>query len=216
MIALWKKIYDKPKQCIKKQRHHFADKRPYTQSYSFSNSHEWMWELDPKESWTLKNWFFQIVVLEKTLESPLDCTEIKPVSFKVNQPWIFSEKSIAEAEAPVLWPPDMKSRLTGRDPVLWKTEGRRRREWQRMRSLDGITDSTDGTPGIGNGQGGLAWCSSWSHKESDMTEWLNWTKLKTPIKTSNMSLHSQSIYYSIGTAFFVLTYINSSLPQCQW
>ena len=105
---------------IKKHRHYFADKGPYTQSYSFSNSHEWMWELDPKESWTLKNWFFQIVVLEKTLESPLDCTEIKPVNLKGNQSWIFIGRTDAEAEAPVLWPPDAKSQLIGKDPDAGK------------------------------------------------------------------------------------------------
>ena len=83
-LALWKESYDKPSQCIKKQRHHFADKDPYSQSYGFSSSHVWMWELNHKEGWALKNWCFQIVVLEKTLESLLDCKEIKPVNPKEN------------------------------------------------------------------------------------------------------------------------------------
>jgi len=107
MLAPWKESYDKPRQHIKKQRHHFANRGPYSPSYGFSSSHVPMWELDPKEG-------FPIVVLEKTLESPLDCKEIKPVNTKVNQPWIFIERT--DAEAPILWPPDAKSRLIGKDP----------------------------------------------------------------------------------------------------
>ena len=85
----WKKSYDKSRQCIKKQRHHFADKGPYSQSYGFSSSHVRMWQVDHKEGWVLKNWCFWTVVLEKTLESPLDCKESKPVNPKGNKPWIF-------------------------------------------------------------------------------------------------------------------------------
>ena len=111
----WKKSHGKPRQHIKKQRHHFAKEGPSSQSYGFSSSHVWMWELDHKESWApknwCKNWCFQTVVLEKTVESPLDCKEIQPVSPKVNQPWIVSGKTDAEAEAPILWPPDVKSSL---------------------------------------------------------------------------------------------------------
>jgi len=91
-LAPWKEGYDKPRQRIKKQRYHFASKSPYSQSYSFSSSHVWMWELDHKEGWVLKNWCFQIVVLEKTLESPLDC-KIKPVNPKGNKLWIFIERT---------------------------------------------------------------------------------------------------------------------------
>ena len=100
-----------PKQYIKKQRRHFAPKGPYSQSYGFSSGPVWMWELDHKEGWVPSNWFFWIVVLEKTLESPLGSKEIKPVSSKGNQPWIFIGRTDAEAEAPILWPPDMKSWL---------------------------------------------------------------------------------------------------------
>ena len=101
-LAPWKESYDKPRQCIKKQRHHFANKDLYSQGYGFSIGHVWMWELDHKESWAPKNWCFQIVVLEKTLESPLDCKEIKPVHPKGNQFWIFIGRTDAEAEAPIL------------------------------------------------------------------------------------------------------------------
>ena len=111
MFALWKKNYDKLGQCIKKQKHHFADKGPYGQIYGLSSSHVWMWELDHKEGWALKNWYFQMVVLKKTLESLLNSKEIKTVNPKENQPWIFIGRTDAEAEAPILWPPDAKSWL---------------------------------------------------------------------------------------------------------
>ena len=143
MLAPWKKSYDQSRQSIEKQRHHFSNKGPYSQSYDFSSSHVWMWELYHKEDWAPKNWCFWIVVLEKTLESPLDSKEIKPVNPGGNQSWIFIGRNHAEAEAPRLWPPDTKSRLTGKDPDAGKDEGRRRRGQQRMRQLDGITDSMD-------------------------------------------------------------------------
>ena len=103
---------------IKKQWHHFANKGPSSESYGFSNSHVWMWDLDHKEGWAPKNRCFQIVVLEKTLESPLDINEIKPVNPKGNQPWIFIERT--DAEAPMLWPPEVKNQLTAKDPDAGK------------------------------------------------------------------------------------------------
>ena len=108
--------------------------------YGFSSSHVQMWELDHKEGWTLKNWCFWIVVLEKILESPLDCKEIQPVSPKGNQPWIFIERTDAEAEAPIHW---WRANSSEKTLMLAKTEGKRRRERQRVRCLDGITDSKD-------------------------------------------------------------------------
>ena len=119
MIAPWKKNYDKPRQHIKKQRHNFADKGSFSQSYGFSRN-VWMWELDRKEGWGTKNQGFWILVLEKTLESSLDYKEIKPVNPKGNQPWIFIGRTDAEAEAPILWPPDVKSWLIGKDPDAGK------------------------------------------------------------------------------------------------
>ena len=104
----------------KKQRHHFTNKGSYSQSYDFFSSHVWMWELDNKKDWVLKNWCLQTMVLEKTLESPLDCKEIKPVNPKGNQPWIFIGKTHGEAEAPILWPPDVKNWLIGKDPDAGK------------------------------------------------------------------------------------------------
>ena len=120
MFVPWKKSYDQPRQHIKKQRHYFANKGPSSQSYDFSSSHVCMWELDFKESWVPKNWFFWTVVLEKTLESPLDCKEIQPVHPEGNQSWMFIGSTDAEAKAPILWPPDAKSWLTGKDPEAGK------------------------------------------------------------------------------------------------
>ena len=115
ILVPWKKSYDQPRQHIKKQRHYFADKGLSSQSCGFSSSHVWMWELDYKESWTLKNWCFWTVVLEKTLESPLDCKEIQPVNPKGSQSWIFIGRVDAEAETPILWPPDAKNWLIWKD-----------------------------------------------------------------------------------------------------
>ena len=122
---------------IKKQRHHFVDKGLYSQSYGFSGSHVQMWELDHKEDWALKNWCFWIVLLEKTLESPLDCKEIKPINQinqtnqinpKVKEPQIFIGRTDAEAETPVLWPTDAKSWLIGKDPGAGK-DWRQKEKW---------------------------------------------------------------------------------------
>ena len=111
------KSYDQPRQLIRKQRHYFADNGPSSQSYGFSSSHAWMWELDYKESWALKNWCFWTVVLEKTLESLWDCKGIQPVNPKENQSWIFTGRTNGEAGTAVLWPPDAKNWLTGKDLI---------------------------------------------------------------------------------------------------
>ena len=116
----WKESYNQARQHIKKQRNCFANKGPSSQGYGFSSGHVWMWELDYKESWAPKNWCFWTVVLEKTLESPLDCKEIQPVHSKGNQPWVFIGRTDGEAEAPILWPPNAKSWLIGKDPDAGK------------------------------------------------------------------------------------------------
>jgi len=105
-LTPWEKSYDQPRQHIKKQRRYFANKGPSSQGYGLSSSHVWMWDLDYKESWAPKNWCFWTVVLEKTLKSPWDCKEIQPVHPKGNQSWIFIGRTNAEAETPILWPPD--------------------------------------------------------------------------------------------------------------
>ena len=115
MLTLWKNSYDQPRMLIKKQRHYFDNKGLSSQGYGFSGSHVWMWELDYKESLVQKNWCFWTVVLEKTLESPLDCKEVQPVLSKGNQSWIFIGRTDAEAETPILGPPDVKNWLIWKD-----------------------------------------------------------------------------------------------------
>ena len=121
-LAPWKKSYDQPRQHIKKQRHYFANKGPSSQRYGFSSSQVWMW-VDYKESWALKNWCFWTVLLEKTLESPLDCKEVQPVHPKGDHSWVFIGRSDIEAETPILWSPDAKSWLIWKDPNAGKDWG---------------------------------------------------------------------------------------------
>ena len=123
------------------QRRYFVNKGSSSQSYGFSSGHVWMWELDYKESWVSKNWCFWTMVLEKTLGNPLDSKEIQPVHPKGDRSWVFIGMSDIKAETPILWPPDAKSWLIWKDPMLGKIEGRRKRGWQRVRWLDGIIDT---------------------------------------------------------------------------
>ena len=163
MLIPWKESYDQPRQHIKKQRHYFANKGPSSQGYGFSSDHVRMWELDYKESWGPKNWCFWTVVLEKTLESPLDCKEIQPGNPKGNQSWIFIGRTDAEAETPVLWPPDVKNWLIGKDPDAekdWRQEEKGTTEdetvgWRHQ--LNG--HEFEQAPGDGKGQGSLVCCS---------------------------------------------------------
>ena len=148
---------------------------------SFKLLISYIWELDCEESSVPKNWCFSTVALEKTLESPLDCKEIQPVHPKGDQSWVFIGRTDAEAETPILWPPHAKSWLTGKDPDAgrgWGQEEKGTTEdemagWHHR--LDG--QEFEWTPGVGDGQGGLACCDSWGHKESDTTEQLNWTEI---------------------------------------
>ena len=158
------------------------NKGPSSQSYGFSSSHVWMWELDHRESWALRNWCFWTVVLEKALESPLDCKDIKPVNPKRYESWIFMGRTAAEAEAPIIWPPDSKNWVIGQDPDAgndWRQEKKGTTEDEMV----GWHHWPDGHEfeqalGVGDGQGNLVCCSPWGRKESNMTEWLNWTDYK--------------------------------------
>ena len=204
-LAPWKKSNDKPRQRIKKQRHHFAGRDLYSQSYGFPSSHVWMWELDHQEGWAPKNWCFWTVMLEKTLESPRDWTEIQPVHPKGNQPWIFTGRT--DAEAPILWPPDGKNWLIGKDPDAgkdWKQEEKGMTEdemfgWHHR--LDG--HEFEQAPGVGDGQGSLECCSPWGHKELDMTEKLNWTELMFIIEeVGNLNRIKFIFFYNFYSSFF--------------
>ena len=177
MLAPWKKSYDQHRQHIKNQRHHFANKGSFTQSYDFSSSYVWMWKLVHKESWTPKNWCFWTVVLEKTLESLLDSKDIKSVNPKGNQPWIFIGRTDAEVETPIFWPPDAKNWFIEKGLDAGK-DWRQEEKWMTQDKMVGYHYWLDGhefehSLGVGNGQGRLVCCNPWSCKESDMNEWLN-------------------------------------------
>ena len=182
LITPWKESYDQLRQHIKKRRHFFANKGPSSQGYGFSSGQVWMWELDYKESRVPKNWCFWTVVLEKTLSSPLDCKEIQPVHPKEDhQSWVFTGRTDIEAETPILWPLDAKSWLIGKDYDAGKDWGQEEKGMTEDEMV-GWHHQLDGhgfgwTPGVGDGQGGLACCDSWGRKESDMSGWLNWTWL---------------------------------------
>ena len=164
MLSPWKKNYDQPRQHIKKQRHYFANKGQSNQRYGFSSGHLWMWKLDYKESWVPKNGCFWIVVLEKTLEIPLDSKEIQPVNSKRNQSWIFIGRTDAEAETPIFWPPDEKNWLIGKDPDAvkdWRQEDKGMMEYEMVgwyHQLNG--HRFEQAPEVGDGQGSLLCCSS--------------------------------------------------------
>ena len=180
MLTPWKESYDLPRQHIKKHRYYFMNKSLSSQGYGFSNSHVWMWQLDYKESRASKNWCFWTVVLEKTLESPLDCKKIQTIHPKGDQSWVFIGRTDAEAETPILWPPDVKNWLIWKDPGAgkdWRPEEKGTAEDEIFGWHHRLNGHEFGwTPGVGDGQGGLAYCSPWGHKESDKTERLNWTE----------------------------------------
>ena len=171
MLTLWKESYDQPRQHIKKQRHYFVNKGPSSQGYGFASSHVWMRELSTGELMLLT------MVLEKTVESPLDCKEIQPVHPKGNQPWIFIVRTDADTETPILWPPDVKNWLIWKDPNAGKDWGQEEKGttedemvgWHHW--LD--RHEFDQALGVGDGQGSLACCSPWGLKELDTTEQLN-------------------------------------------
>ena len=178
-----------------------------------------MWELDCEESWAPKNWCFWTVVLEKSLDSLLDCKEIQPVHSEGDQSWVFIGRTDVDTETEILWPPDAKSWLIGKDPDAGKDWGQKEKGMTEDEMV-GCHHRHNGrefewTPGVGDGQGGLACCGSWDHKESDTTEPLNWTQLHVnqkhlkkkkkqyfPKQTKKL-MRRMSLLYSIENLFSV-------------
>ena len=179
----WKKSYDQPRQHIKKQRPYLPTKVCLVKAMVFPVVMYGMWDLNHKEGWVPKNWRFWTVVLEKALQSPLDCKKIKPVSAQGNQSWIFIGKAQAEAEIPRLWPPDVELTYWKRPWLIWKypdavKDWRQEEKRATEDEMVGWHHQLNGhefeqAPGDGEGQGGLACYSPWSHKESDSSEGLN-------------------------------------------
>ena len=199
MLALWKKGYDQLRQHVKNQRHYFADKGPYNQSCCFSSSHVWMWQLDPKEGWTSlawpKNWCFWTVVLEKTLESPLDTKEVQPVSPKRNQSWILIGRTDAEAEAPILWPLDSKSQLIGKDPDSgsWGREEKGTTEAEMVRWhhwLNGLICKLWEMV-----KDREAWCAAVHEVTKSWTRLSDWTTKTTIMSSTMISVRERLKYY---------------------
>ena len=181
--------YDRLSQHTKKQRHHFADRSLYGQSYGFSNSHVQIWELDQKEGWAPKNWCFQILVLEKTHESPLNSREIKPVNPKRNQPRLFIGRT--DAKAPILWPPNVKTNSMEKTLILGKTERKRQRGWKRIRWHHWLNACEfEQTPGDSEGQKSLVCCSPRGCKElTRLSDWTPITRLFTLSEHTMLSVH---------------------------
>ena len=181
--SLERKFYQ-PRQHIKKQRHYFVSKGPSSESYSFSSGLVWMWELDYKERWAPKNWWFWTVVLEKTLESPLDCMEIQPVHPKGNQSWVFIRMTDVEAETPILWSPDAKSWLIWEDPDAgndWGQEEKGTTEDEMVGWCHWLNGREFGwTPAVGDGQGGLAAIHGVAKSQTRLSDW---TVLEIKFKT---------------------------------
>ena len=161
-----------------------------------------MWELDCEESWSPKNWCFWTVVFEKILESPSDCKEIQLVHSEGDQSWVFIGRTDAKAETPILWPPDVKSWLIGKDPDAGRDWGQEEKEMTED-EMAGWHHRLDGhefewTPGVGDGQGGLSCCDSWGGKESDTTEWLSWTELMNVLNATELQILCYEYFTTIN------------------
>ena len=199
--------YDQPRQHTKKQRHCFTDKGLPSQGYGFSSSHVWMWELDYKESWAPKNCCFWTVVLEKTLKSPLECKEIKPVNPQGNQSWILIGKNDAEAEAPILWSPDAKNWLIWKDPNAgkdWRQEEKEITEVEMVEWHHWFNGHEfEQAPEVGDGQGSLACCSPWGLKELDTTEQLNWNEIPVIFLHIFLSWSDYNAYLFFESCYFL-------------
>ena len=171
----------------------FSNKGPASQGYGFSSGHVWLWELDCEESWAPKNWCIWTALLERTLEGPLDCKELQPVHPKGDQSWVFIGSTDVEVETPIFWPPDAKSWLIWKDHDAGK-DWRQKEKGTTEDEMVGWHHQLNGhgfgwSPGVGDGQGGLACCGSWGGKESDTTDRLNWAELNMKLDLPVTAVH---------------------------
>ena len=205
------KLYGKPTESIRKQRHYFANKGPSSQGFGFSSGHVWMTELDYKESWAQKKWCFWTVVLEKTLESPLDFKAIQPVHPKGDQSWVFIGRTDVEAETPIIWPPDVKSWLIGKDPDAGKDWGQEEKGMTEN-EMAGWHHRLNGhgfgwTPGVGDGQGGLVCRGSRGRRvRHNWATELNWKPLAKywlEVATADILVLFLILKYAVSCRFFV-------------
>ena len=222
----WKESYDQPRWHIKKQRHYFVNKGLSSQGYGFSSSHVWMWELDYKESWVLKNWCFWTMVLEKTLEGPLNCKEIQPVNSKGDQSWVFIGRTDAEAETPIFWPPNVKSWLIWKDPDVGKDWGQ---EEKGTRGWDGWMASPTqwtwvwvnssnwwwtGRPGVLRFMGlqrvGHDWATelNWNISKKGHSSTCS-IVIQLSVAFSVLCLFLHSCFFSLSKVFFLCTWFHS-------
>ena len=201
MLTPWKESFDQPRQYIKKQRHYFANKGPSSQGYGVSSGHVWMWELDYKESWEPKNWCFWTVVLEKTLESPLDCKQIQPVHPKGDQSWVFIGRTDVEVETPILWPPDVKNWLKRRIRRTWC--------WERLKA-----------GGEGDNRGWDGWMASptqWTWVWVNSRSWW-WTgRPSVPQSMGSQKVgHDWVTELNIYTSFYQVLRFKITAKNSQW
>ena len=203
----WKKSCDQTRQHIKKQRHYFGNKSLSSQGCGFSSSHVWMWELDYKESWALKNWCFWTVVLEKTLESPLDCKEIQSVNPKGNQSWILIGRTDAKAETPILWPSDVRNWLIWKDPDPGK-DWRQQEKGTTANEVVGWHHWLNGHEseqalGFGDWQGSFVCCSPWVAKsQTQPRDWITININRTTLENTVEYLRNLNITHSPPSPFY--------------
>ena len=211
MLTPWKESYDQPRQHIKKLRHYFANKGPSSQGYGFSSGHVWMWELDCEESWAPKNWCFWTVVLEKILESPLDCKEVQPVHPKGDQSWVLNGRTDAKAETPILWPPHAKSWLIGKEPDAGRDWGQEEKGTTRWHGWMGLPTRwtlvwVDSVSWWWTGMPGMLWFMGSQRVGHDWATELKWNDLKTTYMTQKGTTYKSKIYCKNRIHYYLQEY----------